>query len=50
MIAGPVELAEAVYATFGPFVIPVIVFVVGLVGYLVLVALTRAGILGRRGD
>lgn len=28
---------------FGPFVIPVVLFACGLVGYLVLVALSRAG-------
>jgi hypothetical protein len=34
--------------TFGPFVIPVAVFVAGLVGYAVLVALGRAGLVGTR--
>ncbi|SEO98363.1 hypothetical protein SAMN04487948_109145 [Halogranum amylolyticum] len=29
---------------FGPFVIPVVLFVCGLLGYLILVALGRAGL------
>ena len=29
---------------FGPFVIPAVLFVCGFVGYLVLVALSRAGV------
>lgn len=32
---------------FGPFVIPVVLFVLGVIGYLVLSALTKRGILGR---
>jgi len=32
--------------TFGPFLIPVVIFVLGFVGYLLLVVLTRQGILG----
>ncbi|WP_224450226.1 hypothetical protein [Haloprofundus salilacus] len=45
---GPVE---ALISTFGPFVIPVLMFVVGMIGYLILVALGRAGLVnggGRR--
>lgn len=34
-------LIEALVTTFGPFLIPATVFVVGLVGYGVLLALTR---------
>jgi hypothetical protein len=40
--AGAVGVAESVYAAFGPFLIPVAVFLAGLVGYLLLVALDRA--------
>ncbi|KTG10290.1 hypothetical protein AUR64_11980 [Haloprofundus marisrubri] len=42
---GPIE---TLVSTFGPFVIPVLIFVVGLVGYLVLVALGRAGLVNGR--
>jgi hypothetical protein len=42
---GPID---ALIDVFGPFVIPVLFFVAGIVGYLVLVALGRAGIVGRR--
>ncbi|WP_224337395.1 hypothetical protein [Haloprofundus halobius] len=42
---GPVE---ALISTFGPFVIPVLIFVVGIVGYLILVALGRAGVVNER--
>lgn len=38
------DALEALLRTFGPFVIPVALFVAGLVGYAVLVALGRAGI------
>jgi len=42
---GPID---ALIDVFGPFVIPVLFFVAGIVGYLVLVALGRAGIVGKR--
>lgn len=35
-------IIETVISLFGPFVIPVLVFAAGLVGYLVLVYLGRA--------
>jgi hypothetical protein len=38
------DLLGALLRIFGPFVIPVVVFVAGLVGYAVLVALGRAGL------
>ncbi|QCJ48120.1 hypothetical protein [Haloprofundus sp. MHR1] len=38
---GPVD---ALISTFGPFVVPVLIFAVGTVGYLILVALGRAGL------
>ena len=36
----------AAVETVGPFLIPVVIFVLGLIGYLVLFVLTRWGILG----
>ena len=42
---GPID---ALIDVFGPFVIPVLLFAVGIVGYLLLVALGRAGIVGKR--
>jgi hypothetical protein len=42
---GPID---ALIDVFGPFVIPVLLFAVGIVGYLLLLALGRAGIVGRR--
>ncbi len=36
------EILDGVLAVFGPFVIPVALFVGGLIGYLVLVAISRA--------
>jgi hypothetical protein len=39
-------IIDWVYTTFGPFLIPVAVFAAGLVGYGLLVALYRRGILG----
>ncbi|MFC5365910.1 hypothetical protein [Salinirubrum litoreum] len=41
---GPID---ALIDVFGPFVIPVLLFAVGIVGYLLLLALGRAGIIGR---
>lgn len=40
------DLLDGLVNTFGPFLIPVILFAVGLVGYGVLVWLGRAGVLG----
>ena len=37
-----VPLLDGLIGTFGPFVIPVVLFVIGLIGYLLLVALSRA--------
>jgi hypothetical protein len=37
---------DALLEVFGPFVIPVLLFALGIVGYLVLVALGRAGVVG----
>ncbi|WP_224270793.1 hypothetical protein [Haloprofundus salinisoli] len=42
---GPIE---TLVSTFGPFVIPVLIFAVGIVGYLVLVTLGRAGLMNGR--
>jgi hypothetical protein len=41
-------VVEWLFGTFGPFVIPVAVFVVGIVGYFLLLALGRLGLVGRR--
>jgi hypothetical protein len=41
---------DALLRTVGPFVIPVALFVAGLVGYGVLVALGRAGLVETGGD
>ena len=37
-----VPLLDGLIGTFGPFVIPVLLFVIGLIGYLMLVVLSRA--------
>jgi uncharacterized RDD family membrane protein YckC len=39
-------MIDSIVTTFGPFLIPVIIFVLGLVGYFILFLLTRRGILG----
>lgn len=36
----------AAFESLGPFLIPVVLFVFGAVGYLFLIALTRLGLLG----
>jgi hypothetical protein len=41
-------VVDALLGVFGPFLIPALIFAVGVVGYLVLVALTRYGILPGR--
>lgn len=41
---------DTLFSTFGPFVIPVVLFAAGVVGYGVLLALSRAGVLGARLD
>ncbi|MFB6297809.1 MAG: hypothetical protein ABEH56_04750 [Salinirussus sp.] len=41
-------VVDAVVETFGPFLIPVVVFVVGGIGYGVLWLLTRWGVLPSR--
>ena len=43
-------VVDALVDTFGPFLIPAVLFVVGVVGYAILIALTRYGILPRRGQ
>jgi hypothetical protein len=45
-VGGRDVIVEWAYTTFGPFLIPVVVFAAGLVGYAVLVFLYRRGILG----
>lgn len=40
-------MIETVVEVFGPFVIPVVLFILGVIGYLILSALTKRGILGR---
>lgn len=44
---GVTGAVESIYAAFGPFLIPVVVFAAGVVGYLLLVALGRAELGGR---
>jgi hypothetical protein len=39
-------MIDTIVTTFGPFLIPVAIFVIGVVGYLILLVLTRRGILG----
>jgi len=39
-------MVEALVESAGPFLIPVVLFAVGLVGYLILFVLTRWGLLG----
>ena len=39
-------MIDAAFDTFGPFLIPVVLFGFGVFGYLFLIALTRWGILG----
>lgn len=39
-------MATTIVETLGPFLIPIALFVLGLIGYLVLFALTRVGLLG----
>ena len=41
-------IVDAVVETFGPFLIPAVVFVVGVVGYVALWLLTRWGVLPSR--
>lgn len=42
----PPAILDVLYETFGPFVVPAAIFVAGLVGYALLLVLTRAGLLG----
>lgn len=39
-------MIASVFETVGPFLIPIVIFVLGLIGYLVLFVLTKWGILG----
>jgi hypothetical protein len=41
-------VVDTLVETFGPFLIPATVFVVGVVGYGILIALTRYGLLPGR--
>jgi hypothetical protein len=41
-------VVDALVEAFGPFLIPALLFVVGVVGYIILVALTRYGVLPGR--
>jgi hypothetical protein len=43
-------VVEWLVGAFGPFLIPVGLFVVGVVGYAILLALTRYGLLPGRDD
>ncbi|MFB6167464.1 MAG: hypothetical protein ABEJ43_01300 [Haloferacaceae archaeon] len=45
-----IDALEALLRTFGPFVIPVALFVAGLVGYAGLVVLGRAGVVDTDDD
>jgi hypothetical protein len=47
-MAAAAAAVDAAVDTFGPFVIPATLFAVGLVGYLLLVTLTRLGVLPLR--
>jgi hypothetical protein len=46
--AGTLQVApfDQLYAVFGPFVFPVVLFVAGIVGYVLLLWLVRAGVVG----
>lgn len=43
-------VVDTLVETFGPFLIPATMFVVGVVGYGILIALTRYGVLPLRSD
>jgi len=43
-------VVDTVVSTFGPFLIPATVFVVGVIGYGLLILLTRYGLLPTRDD
>lgn len=46
MQSGVAEAIDGVLNTFGPFVVPVALFAAGVVGYLFLVTIGRAGVEG----
>lgn len=46
MVRIAVGFLGRVFDLLGPFVIPIFLFVIGLIGYLLLVFLTRNGFLG----
>lgn len=39
-------MLDAIVEATGPFLVPVVIFVAGVIGYLVLLILSRRGILG----
>jgi hypothetical protein len=39
-------MLDAIVDAFGPFLVPVVIFCVGAVGYVLLLVLSRRGILG----
>jgi hypothetical protein len=43
-------VVDTLVGTFGPFLIPATMFVLGVVGYGILILLTRYGVLPLRGD
>jgi hypothetical protein len=43
-------VVDTLVETFGPFLIPATMFVVGVVGYGILIVLTRYGVLPLRGE
>lgn len=45
-----IDVLGAVLRTFGPFAVPVVLFVAGVVGYVALVALGRAGLVATGDD
>lgn len=47
MALSPLAPVEYLISIFGPFVIPVLLFVLGLFGYLFIMSLQRAGFDGR---
>lgn len=44
MAFSPLAPVEYLIAVFGPFIIPVLVFVLGLIGYLVIMSVQRTGV------
>ena len=43
-------VVDALVETFGPFLIPATIFAIGVIGYGILILLTRYGVLPLRGE